>query len=158
MINRNVTNADLSMPRTFQSMELILHAFLGVVMDHCSNIGENRKKNKSKKKLKMMRGRKEKMDEITQNNDDVEEICQLVKKSVKRILSEGNPMLRNVIVYKNHDRQEEDFRGTFHEWGISVLEWSKGACNFTQGIIEDSEGKVRMVCPELIKFEEKQNV
>ncbi len=92
------------------------------------------------------------MDEITQNNDDVEEICRLVRKSVKRILSEGNPMLRHVVVYSHHDHAEEDFRGVFHAWGNTHAGVKGQFVNVLAGIIEDDNGYVHIVWPELIKF------
>lgn len=84
--------------------------------------------------------------------DEAVEMCESVMSAIKGKCNFLLAGMRRVIVYKSTDHKEENFHGLFHEWGLDLLEWSEGACSFTKGIIEDEDGIVHMVCPELIDF------
>ena len=62
-------------------------------------------------------------------------------------------MLKRVAVYKDHDKKEIDYHGSFHKWGVSYEQSNDGAMgNFSVAIVENAQGEIDLVFAPLIKF------
>jgi len=50
--------------------------------------------------------------------------------------------MRDVIVYKDKNLNEENFRGKFHQWGVNFVEFESSPGNYTTAIIELETGNI----------------
>ena len=47
-------------------------------------------------------------------------------------------------------------KGYFHQFGNNIAETNENVCQYSIAIVEDENGKVHLVIPENIKFEDWQ--
>ena len=69
------------------------------------------------------------------------------KKFIPKKYENGRPVNGTGILEDDYTQE-----GTFHQWGISFIEFESGPANFTVGIIELADGSIVEIEPNRILF------